>query len=200
MLGIAVNDLGAPAADVEHDHRRGQLAETAERADEGEPCLLFSADDPCLHPERLLHVCGHLGATVGIAHRARPHDGDLVDPRVAQPCRVDVEAGVGARDGLGGERARLVDPLPEPCDGRLLVDRHELSALACLGDEKQDRVGADVDRRDAHVHTLAPSLPRYKRKTGHLAEAPRPHSKLAHDEVKAQRFAAQRITCPERCR
>ena len=105
----------------------------------------------------------------------------FVDAEALDDLGVAVEARVGALDGLGCERARLVDALTEPRDGRVLLDRDEL-AVAPLGDEEQHGVRPDVDRRNAHELT------------SHKSERPRERRREASSSpVRAASLATQRM-------
>jgi hypothetical protein len=148
------DQLGAPAADVDHDRERPGLAGGG-RAQEREPRLLVAGDRAGVDPEALAHRSAELVAVGAVAHGARG-DGD----RSLGAVLVDRGAvlGQGREDALHGgvgEPARSVDAVAEPRDLRAAVELRYL-ATGHVGHQKAGRVRAKVDDRYAHPGSLSP--------------------------------------------
>ena len=144
---VADDELGAAAADVDHERRRLGQARTAHDAGEHEPRLVVAAE----HVHRLAKRVEQLSRVARVAYGA---GGD--DSRVAAVVRLGqgeqlVHRGDGGLDRFGLEFAAGVEAAAKSGLAAGFEMRRNLVA-AQVGDKQFHRVGADVD--DAAPHGM----------------------------------------------
>jgi hypothetical protein len=104
--GRADDELGAAAADVDHDERAGPVAARRRRAEEREPRLLVARDDVGVEREAVVEHLAELVAVGGVAGSAggqgdRPLGLQIVEHLlvVGQPVRHALNRAVGEAAG-----------------------------------------------------------------------------------------------------
>ena len=149
---VADHDLDAAAADVDARARaRARAPGSTRTAREDEAGLLEPADDLHLHSGLGLDAVDQLAAVRGGADRARGLRDHLLGAEgvgeLAEPAH--------ARDRAvaGGQRDPVLprDLVAEAEHVLLAGDGLERAVGVHVGDEQVERVGAEVERRDAHV-------------------------------------------------
>ena len=148
----ADHELGAAAADVDHERRLAVAARAGGGAEEGQPRLLVARDRAGVDPEALAQLVAELLAVGGVAHRAGGHGDDALGA-VARRSLAVARASVvehALHRGVG-EAAARVDALAEPGDlGPPLELAHR--PVLHLGHEQPGGVRPEVDHGDAFAH------------------------------------------------
>ena len=159
-VGLDHHDLGAAAADVDHEQRRLDGA-AAGHADEREEALLVVVDDVERDARSRRDRLHHGGGVVGPAHGLGPDDGDRAGGEL--PGRLGV-----ARDRLDELLARVrpepavgADAIAEAQEGGFVEQRDD-AMVADRGDQEVDAGRADVDRGGDHGAGL--DLERWRRR------------------------------------
>ncbi len=165
--GVAEDELGRPAAQVDDQVRAGVARRHARRrAPEGQLGLLLAGHD--------LRVDTDGGADAGrervpvarVAGGRRRDEAHARGPRLGDDGGVLAGGGERALQRLRGELAGAVDPLPQPDDLQAAVHLRQGAVVVDVGDEEADGVGAAVDGGDARggardhgPHLLTPHRP-----------------------------------------
>jgi hypothetical protein len=148
---VADDELGRPAADVDHDDGPGGVGRPlARRAAERQPRLLVAGDRARVEAELAADPLGEVRAVGRVADRAR-QDGDgapraeLVDGRA-----VVAQDGGDALDGLRRQPTVRVDALAQAGDDGAAVELLDRGGRRVdVGDEQAGRVRPEVDDGDA---------------------------------------------------
>ena len=161
------DDLGRPAADVEHDRIGNARVQQRRAAGDDKPRLLGGGDDLEFDADRLAYLGEEIGAIRGTPARlggdiAAPCDLALVDLAGADPQRL-----YRARHRRCGEGAGRGQALAKPHDPRKRVDDAK-SAAGAARDQEAAVVGSEVERGIARRH-----LPRRRREPVALGQIER---------------------------
>ena len=154
VLAADPHQLGAAAADVEHQGV-GDLAVDQRRATgDGKLGLLIRGDDLDLEPGLRSHP---VEEKIAVAGPAAGFGGDVPRPDDPAPAHLqgaDLERVDGAVHGGARELAVALQPLAEPDDAREGVD-HPEAAVHRLGHQQAAVVGAEIERRIGALTPLA---------------------------------------------
>jgi hypothetical protein len=145
----ADHELGAAAADVDHE-RRGVARSCRGRAQEGELGLLVTADGSRVDVEALAQRPEQVAGVGAVAHGARGHRDGVGAVRVDQ-LAVAGDRVEHALDRRRREPPAAVDALAEAGDGRAPLELADAPAVD-LRDEQPGRVRAEVDDCDRAGH------------------------------------------------
>ena len=144
-------ELQRTAADVHDDRATASQVEMGQRAAEGQPGLLLSVEHAHPQSRLLANAAQEDGAVGGAAHGGGGHGfnalaADLLGQRRHSAQRLERQA-----HRLLAEFARLDQSGLQARCGLHLVDHPDASGGRDVGHDLADRVGADVDGRDALV-------------------------------------------------
>ncbi|MHC2725751.1 hypothetical protein ACVMGE_008238 [Bradyrhizobium diazoefficiens] len=132
------------------------VVDAGNHAERRQPRLARARQDLDLHCADALGLGDEVGAVGGIAAgggRDREHASDL--HHAAQRAE-SLQRGQRLVDGVGREQARALHLAPEAAQRLLVEDRNEAPRQSLVDDEA-DRVGTDVDDRDARAALARPS-------------------------------------------
>ena len=153
-LGIAHDELGAAAADVDEQTEAFALLQPAGNPEIDEACLFAARDDREIDPGLFLHAADEFGAVDGVAY-GRRGDGDdfrrLIDrAHFRQPAQ--------HRDGAGHRlflKAVVGEPAFAEPDHVLDLIQNRRGAVRMDADEQQaHRVAAEIDDADGFFRPL----------------------------------------------
>lgn len=131
------------------------MMDARDHAERREPRLARARQDLDLHGADALGLRDEIGAVGGVAAgrgRDREHASDL--HHTAQGAKA-LERGQRLVDGVRGEQAGALHLAPEAAQRLLVEDRNEAPRQSLIDDET-DRVGTDVDDRDARAALARP--------------------------------------------
>ena len=144
---LADDQLGAAAADVDHQPVAG-LARRGVRDAEVDQARLFDAgDDLDRVAERIARPVEERALAPRLAQRVGAHHAHPAGLHVVQPLPEALEALQRAGDGFTVEAALLVEAGREPHRLAQAVDDHQL-AVRVTRDHHVEAVGPEVDRRE----------------------------------------------------
>jgi hypothetical protein len=113
--------------------------------------FLFAAQDPNLDTGQRLRATREFQAVGRVAHCARRHDFNARGAELARKHHHALQRFQRAVDRCLAQRATSIEAFAKPRHGLHFVEHADLTRLRHVGDDLADRVGADVDRRDALV-------------------------------------------------
>lgn len=148
-----IDQLERAAAEIADD--AVGMMDAGDHAERRQPCLARARQDFDLHGADALGFRDEVGAVGGIAAgcgRNRKHATDLHD---AAQGPEPLQRGQRLVDGIGRKQARALHLAPEAAQRLLVEDRNEAPRQSLVDDET-DRVGTDIDDRDARAALTRP--------------------------------------------
>ena len=146
MLEVVEDELGRPAADVDEQRGRPELADAAPR----QLRLLVARQQPRREAVAPLDLAEERLAVLRVADGARRDEQRALGAERLGGAAVVGEDVADAGDRHGEEAAARVDALAEARDPRLAVELLD-PPVVDVGDEQARRVRPEVDRRDDHL-------------------------------------------------
>jgi hypothetical protein len=151
----ADHELGAAAADVDHERLGGRSRACGRGAEERQPRLLVAADRARVDAEALAQLAPELLAVGAVAHRAGGHRHHVVRAVPVDQPAVLLERRVDALHGAVGKLPARVDAFAETRHLRAPLDLLD-TAVAHLRDEQAGGVRAQVHDCDRVAHPRHP--------------------------------------------
>src|SRR5215204_4979340 len=146
----AERDLGAPAADVDHDCRRATHVDAVNGRHVDEPGLLDSGDHPDGDPGLTGDLGNEIPTIVSFADSRRRGRHDLVHfVRIGEAPELG-QGLEGCRHGRAGEAPAVQSAGAEADHFLFPVNNFEGQVRTDTDHDHVDRVGSDVDRGDTH--------------------------------------------------
>ena len=147
---LADDDLGAAAADVDHQPPAVFVRQVVRDARIDQARLLHAGDDFDRETQRLARALEKRLLAARDAQRVGTHHAHVAGVHVAQPLAEALQAGQRARRGFLVEPAVIADARGQAHHLAQPVDDHQL-AVRIARDHHVKTVGAEVDRRDDFV-------------------------------------------------